>query len=286
MIKIIILLIFIFLLSKIYEVILFNKNKKNYRLLLINNRVKSIIHNKKVLNYSLDTFFINSSHNTYISYFQNFNIINPKIIKYCLKMGCRAIELDIRSNNNIPIVAHGYNLIRTTNFISFEKCMNIIKKYGFLTSDPLLLFLEIKEHVDINIMTKIKKIILNTVNDKLLDYTYKLNSINPKLFSDEKIINLLNKIIIINTTKNNNGLEDILDYNNIININENNIIPCNNLMKRVYPSYRHFSSNINPYKFWNKKINFATINYQIIDSNFMKNYNFFREYSFIHFSEI
>jgi len=56
-------------------------------------------------------------------------------------------------------------------------------------------------------------------------------------------------------------------------------------MKRIYP-FRHFSSNINFDYFLNKKINFITMNYQTIDNNFIKNYNFFRKHSFIHFSEI
>ena len=65
--------------------------------------------------------------------------------------------------------------------------MNIIKNYGFLTSDPLILFLEIKEHVNIITKNKIKNIILNTVGKKLLNNKYKLNYIKPKLFSNEQL---------------------------------------------------------------------------------------------------
>ena len=106
-------IIIIFILYKIYENYLYNKYKICYKYLLKNNKIQPIFNNKKILNYSLDSFFINSSHNTYISHFQNFSIINTDIIKYILNIGVRAIELDIRSYNDIPIVAHGSNLIRT-----------------------------------------------------------------------------------------------------------------------------------------------------------------------------
>jgi len=280
----IIIIIIIIFIYKNYEIKLFNYYKILSYKLLKNNIIYPIQNNIKILNKPFNEFYINSSHNTYISQFQNFNIIDCNIIKHVLNSGIRAIELDIHSYNNIPVVTHGTDNFITTSYITFELCMNIIKDYGFLISDPLILFLEIKK-MNSNIMLQIKNIIINTVGNKLLDKQFKNGT---QLFSNEPIVNLLNKIIIINTTNNNNNLEDILDYSEIINMDENSIIPNNNLMKRIYPAgniYRHFSTNINPEIFWNQKVNFVTMNCQTIDNNYIKNYNLFKRYSFIHFSE-
>ena len=289
MILLIIIIIIIIIIYKSYETKLFNYYKIISYKLIKNNRIKPIKNNTIILNKPFNEFYINTSHNTYISQFQNFSIIDGNIIKHILNIGIRAIELDIHSYNNIPIVAHGTDNFITTSFITFESCMNIIKDYGFLISDPLILFLEIKKNKP-DIMLQIKNIILNTVGNKLLDKTFKISQNESKLFINEPIINLLNKIIIINTTSNNINLEDILDYPyQVKNIDEYSIIPNDNkYMKRIYPAgniSRHLSSNVNPKVFWEKKVNFVAINCQTIDNNFIKNYNFFREYSFIHFSE-
>ena len=277
--NIFIIIIIIIFCYKFYEIKLFNSYKFNN-----NNGIQPITNNITILNKPLNEFYINTSHNTYLSQFQNFSNSDYNIIKNVLNLGVRGIELDIHSYNNIPIVAHGTDYFITTSFITFESCMNIIKDYGFLVSDPLILFLEIKK-MKPNVMLEIKNIILNTVGDKLLDKTFKNGT---KLFSNEPIVNLLNKIIIINTTNNNINLEDILDYSEIVNMDENAIIPNDNSMKRIYPAgtiSRHFSTNVDPEIFWNQKVNFVAMNWQTVDNNLIKNYNLFKNYSFIHFTE-
>jgi hypothetical protein len=124
-----------------------------------------------------------------------------------------------------------------------------------------------------------------------------MNSKNMKRFIDEPIKNLLNKVIIVNYTNINKNLEDILDDNNfnqIINYNSNTIKTNNyiyncNCMQRIYsvPSIcLQFSCNYDPVIHWKKKANFVALNFQTFDDALIKNYTMFKNYSYVHFSEI
>jgi len=287
-------LIFIYYCIYIIFTLIYSKEKNNICFLLskkiiYNHNIKPIKSKKYLLNKPLKEFYINTSHNSYMSCAQNFNIINIDAIKNVLLMGARCIELDINEVNNNPIVAHGTQYFLTTSFIYFENCIDLINKYGFLTSDPLILFLDIIT-TNITVLNKIKKIIKNKLKDKLLSQEYKING--TKKFKDEPIKNLLNKIIIINSTKNdyiNNILCDILDDNTYqIKNNCDNII-YDNYMKRTYSCYNIkdiLSYNIDPEIYWKNKTNMVALNFQTFDNNLFKNYVMFKNNSFVHFSEI
>jgi glycerophosphoryl diester phosphodiesterase len=233
---------------------------------------------------------VNSSHNSYIPCNQNLDIASLESIKNVLLMGARCIELDIHEKNNEPVVAHGRFKILTTSYLSLEDCIDVVNKYGFLTSDPLVLFIEVHA-TNKKVLKKINNIIKSKLGNRLLSNEYKINNINKKYFIDEPIKNLLNKIIIVNSTNINTNLEDILDDNTyqINNNNNNTIIANNNNMQRIYSKaivYLQFSYNYDPVIHWKNKANFVSFNFQTFDDALIKNYTMFKDYSLVHFSEI
>ena len=263
---------------------------------IINNNIKPIETKTYLLDKPLKEFYVNSSHNSYVPCNQNLDIASLESIKKVLLMGARCIELDIHERNNEPVVAHGRFGILTTTYLSLEDCIDVINKYGFLTSDPLVLVIEVRA-TNGSVLKKTSDIIKSKLGNRLLSNEYKINNKNKKRFIDEPIKNLLNKVIIVNYTSINKNLEDILDDNNfnqIINYNSNTIKTNNyiyncNCMQRIYsvPSIcLQFSCNYDPVLHWKKKANFVALNFQTFDDALIKNYTMFKNYSLVHFSEI
>jgi hypothetical protein len=255
---------------------------------IINNNVKPIETKTYLLDKPFKEFFVNSSHNSYIPCNQNLDITSLDSIQKVLLMGARCIELDIHEKNNIPVVAHGTSELLTTTYLSLEDCIDVIVKYGFLTSDPLVLFIEVNTTND-SVLKKISNIIKSKLDNRLLSNEYKINN-NNKRFIDEPIKNLLNKIIIVNSTSINKNLEDILDDNTYqIKNNNSDTIITTNYMQRIYSIARiclQFSCNYDPVIHWKNKANFVSLNFQTFDDALIKNYTMFKNYSFVHFSEI
>jgi hypothetical protein len=260
---------------------------------IINNNLKPIETKTYLLDKPFKEFYVNSSHNSYIPCNQNLDIASLDSIKNILLMGAKCIELDIHEKNNEPVVAHGRYGILSTTYLSLEDCIDVINKYGFLTSDPFVLVIEVRATSE-NVLKKTSNIIKSKFGNRLLSNEYKMNNKNMKRFIDEPIKNLLNKVIIVNYTRINKNLEDILDddFDQIINYNSNTIITKNNnydCMQRIYsvPSIcLQFSCNYDPVIHWKNKANFVSLNFQTLDDALIKNYTMFKNYSYVHFSEI
>jgi hypothetical protein len=285
-------------------------NSSNH--IIFNKTIKPIESNKELLSKPLNEFIINTSHNTYIPCTQNIDVASSEAIKRALGMGARVIELDCFANNNTgknpkdfePIVAHGVQRssgdIFTTSKISFEECIDVIATYGFLTSDPLIVCLELNTNNLIPTQKRIKEIIKSKLGDKLLSPEYKIsNKTNRKYFVNEPIKNLLNKVIFIGEKDITNQLTDIIDGTfgeaNLVNSNhlDKKLISNVNtkeqgIIQRVYPAGNisgHLSYNYDPSKFWKNKNQMVALNFQLVDDNLMKNVAMFKNSSFVHFSQ-
>ncbi len=279
--------------------------------IIINKTIKPIETKIELLDKPLNEFFINTSHNTYIPCTQNLDIASTEAIKRVLKMGARVIELDCFAKNNIgkteddfiPIVAHGLERksgdIFSTSTILFEDCIDQIVKYGFLTSDPLIICLELNTNNMLSTQKIMKNIIKSKLGEKLLNFDYKIgNKKNRKYFINEPIKNLLNKVIFISGSGYTEELTDIIDgtfdeLNILTNNSSNLIIDENNVNKlnqinRIYPHgdlSGHLSYNYDPVYFWKNKCQMVALNFQVLDDNLLKNVAMFKSYSFVHFSE-